>query len=122
MHSMCLMSHSARWVGCLLLVYACAHGEELAYQRQVSRRGQEECGALRRVRLVCPRVHLPGVGAVWYAPSRFFRHTGCARARGSGGICLVCFQLGAKEEVTHLRGRAWTDAAWVCYPGWHEQQ
>lgn len=104
---MCLMSHSARWVGCLLLVYACAHGEELAYQRQVSRRGQEECGALCRVRLVYPCVHLPGVGAVWHAPGCLFRHAGCARPRGGGGICLVCFQLGTEGEVTHLRSRCY---------------
>ena len=57
---------------------------------------------LCRVRLVFSCVYLPGVGAAWYAPSRFFRHAGCARARGGGGICLVCFHLGAEGEVTHL--------------------
>ena len=99
---MCLVSHRSRWVGQLLLVYACAHGEDLAYQEWLSRRGQEECEALCRVRLVYARVHLPGVGTVWYTPGRFFRHAGCARARGGGGICLVCFHLGAEGEVTHL--------------------
>ena len=106
----------------LMLVYACAHGEELAYQGQPSRRGQEECVALCRVRLVYSCFHLPIVGAVWHTPGRFFRHAVCTRTRGGGGICLVYFHLGTEKEVTHLRGRAWTDAAWVCYPGWYEQQ
>ena len=89
-------------VECLLLGYACAHGEELAYQDWLSRRGQEERGALCRVRLVCSCVHLPSVGAVWHAPGCLFRHAGCSCARGGGGICLVCFQLGTEGEVTHL--------------------
>lgn len=105
MCSMCLVSHRSRRTGRLLLGYACAHGEEPARQQWPSRQGQEECGALCRVRLVFSCVNLPGVGAVWYAPGCIFRHAGCARTRGGGGICLVCFHLGAEEEVTHLRGR-----------------
>ena len=89
-------------VECLLLGYACAHGEELAHQEKPPRRGQEGCGALCRVCPVGPSFHLTGVGDFWYSPGCIVRHTGCARPCGGGGICLVCFQLGAEEEVTHL--------------------
>ena len=85
-------------MGRLLLVYACAHGEDMACQELLSRRGQEECGALCRVRLVYPCVCLPGLGAIWYAPGCLFRHAGCSCARGGGGV----FQLGTEGEVTHL--------------------